>query len=93
MLVLIAAMKFQDLEENRMYVAKYQMIDLVMKIDKPYRCCYCLYAYDYTCSPRSTCDVGVERFFSSKAKTLSQAIECAEDYHNELSKYRKENNK
>ena len=76
-----------------MQVTKEQMIALVMKLDIPYRCHYCINSYDYSCSPRSCCNVGVERFFSSKAKTLSQAIEFAEDYHKDISKYRKEPNK
>ena len=76
-----------------MQVPKYQMIELVMKLDKPYRCRFCLYAYDYSCSERSCCDIGVEWFFSSKARTLSQALEYAENYRKELSKYRKETTK
>ena len=75
-----------------MQVTKEQMINLVMKLDKPYRCRYCIQAYGYSCSSRSFCNVGVERFFATKARTLSQAIEFAEDYHNELSKHRNNDN-
>ena len=71
-----------------MQVTKQQMIDLIMKLDKPYRCRYCINAYDFTCSSRSCCNVGVERFFSAKVRTLSQAIACAEDYHDDMSEYR-----
>lgn len=63
-----------------MQVTKQQMIELVLKMDKPYRCRFCIWNYELSCSSKVCCDIGIERFFSCGARTLSQAIEMAEDY-------------